>query len=290
LESLRSCLDEQALRGESGAAVRAPRPTLPQLDSRLLVATPAALLVAFIVIPIAALVLRAATSPSFLASVSGPLVLDALRLTIATTALSFCAIVLTGTPLAYVLARWTFPGKRMLDTVVDFPLVLPPVVAGVSLLMAFGRRGLLGQQLEMLGIEIPFTAAAVVLAQTFVAAPFFIHGARVGFRSVDPAIEEAASIDGASVWARFRQVTLPLAMPGLVSGSVLAVGRSISEFGATLLFAGNLEGRTQTMSLAIMQAMQTDLTSAIALAVLLVASSGTVLLVSRTLIGDRMEF
>jgi molybdate transport system permease protein len=283
-------VDEPILGRESKRAVRPPRPPVPHIDPRVFVTAPAALLVIFIVVPLVALVWRAVTSQHFVSSLSGPLVLDALRLTIATSILSFGLIVLTGTPLAYLLARWSFSGKRILETIVDFPLVLPPVVAGVSLLMAFGRRGLLGSQLELLGIELPFTTAAVVLAQTFVAAPFYIHGARIGFRSVDRTIEEAASIDGASIWARFREVTLPLALPGIVSGSVLAIGRSVSEFGATLLFAGNLQGRTQTMSLAIIQAMQSDLSSAIAVAVLLVASSGTVLLVSRSLIGDRMEF
>ena len=282
-------MDELILSRESKRLLRHSRPSVPQLDPRALVVVPAALLVVFILVPLVALVWRATTAQSFIASLTRPLVVDALRLTVATSVISFALIVLTGTPLGYLLARWSFPGKRILETVVDFPLVLPPVVAGVSLLMAFGRRGLLGGQLELIGIQLPFTTAAVVLAQTFVAAPFFIHGARIGFRSVDPAIEEAAAIDGASVWERFRQVTLPLALPGIVSGSVLAFGRSVSEFGATLLFAGNLQGRTQTMSLAIIQAMQSDLSAAIALAVLLVASSGTVLLVSRSLIGDRME-
>jgi molybdate transport system permease protein len=199
-------------------------------------------------------------------------------------------IVIFGTPLAFMLARWSFPGKRWLEAIVDFPLVLPPVVAGVALLMAFGRRGLLGQAFEVAGISLPFTTAAVVVAQTFVAAPFFIHGARTGFASIDVAMEEAAAIDGAAAWSSFWRVTLPLALPGIASGAVLAIGRAISEFGATLLFAGNLQGRTQTMSLAIIQAMQSDLGAALALSVMLVVSSAAVLLLSRMFIGGWVEF
>ena len=275
----------QAVTNTQEMSMRARR-----LDSSAILAAPGALFVLFILIPIVALVWRAVSAPAFGASLRGPVVADAVRLTLGTSSISFALILFFGTPLAFLLARRTFTGKRLVETVVDFPLVLPPVVAGVALLMAFGRRGLLGQQLGTLGIELPFTTAAVVLAQTFVAAPFFIHGARTGFGSIDITMEEAAAIDGASAWASFRHVTLPLALPGIASGAVLSMGRALSEFGATLLFAGNLEGRTQTMSLAIVQALQSDLSGALALAVMLVASSGAVLLLSRALIGNRVEF
>jgi molybdate transport system permease protein len=251
---------------------------------------PSVLFAIFILVPIVALLWRAANAQAFSTSLQSPLLGDAIRLTVLTTAISFGIILVFGTPLAFMLARWSFPGKRWLEAIVDFPLVLPPVVAGVALLMAFGRRGLLGQMFEVAGISLPFTTAAVVMAQTFVAAPFFIHGARTGFASIDVAMEEAAAIDGAAEWSGFWRVTLPLALPGIASGAVLAIGRAISEFGATLLFAGNLEGRTQTMSLAIIQAMQSDLGAALALSVMLVVSSAGVLLLSRIFIGSRIDF
>jgi molybdate transport system permease protein len=175
-----------------------------------------------------------------------------------------------------------------LELVVDLPLVLPPVVAGVALLMAFGRRGLVGSLLSDLGIELPFTLAAVVLAQVFVAGPFYVRGAFAGFATIERSIEDAASIDGASTWTSFRYVTLPLAAPGIASGAVLCSGRALSEFGATLLFAGNFTGRTQTMSLAIMEAMESDLSGALALAVLLVVAAAVILTVARAAAGSRL--
>jgi molybdate transport system permease protein len=266
------------------------RRPLIRADSTVLIAAPASLFILFIIVPLIALIWRAAVSGSFLQSLSTRVVADAVRLTLETTACTLLLVLTCGTPLAYLLARRSFTGKRLVETLIDFPLILPPVVAGVALLMAFGRRGLLGHQLGLLGIELPFTTAAVILAQTFVAAPFYVHGARVGFSAVDLTIEEAAAIDGASPMQGFLHVTAPLALPGIATGALLCLGRAISEFGATLLFAGNLEGRTQTMSLAIVQAMQTDLSSALALAVLLVVSSGVVLIVSRALLGTRVEF
>jgi molybdate transport system permease protein len=232
---------------------------------------PAALLVVTIVLPLAALLWRALTSPDFWLSWTTPLVLQALRVTLVTTSLTLTCVLLVGTPLAYLLARRRFRGKWLVDLVIDLPLVLPPVVAGVALLMAFGRRGLLGPPLQWFGIELPFTTAAVVLAQLFVAGPFYVRSARVGFAAIDPAIEEAAAIDGASGWANFRLITLPLALPGVASGIVLCLGRALSEFGATLLFAGNFAGQTQTLALAIVQAMESDLNAALALSVLLIA-------------------
>ena len=247
----------------------------------LLFGVPAALLAAFLVLPVLALLLRGVTAPQFWASLAKPLVLQALRLTILTTMATLLIVLATGTPLAYLLARRHFPGRALLQTVVDLPLVLPPMVAGVALLMAFGRVGLLGAQLAIIGVELPFTTAAVVMAQTFVAAPFFVRSARLGFAAIDRAVEEAARMDGATDSQTFLHILLPLARPGLTGGAVLCLGRALSEFGATLLFAGNFAGRTQTMSLAIFQALQTDLSSALVLAVALVAVSCTVLVVSQ---------
>lgn len=269
--------------GHKAAGRRGRPPTTPAT----LLAVPASLLVGIVVVPLVALVVRAVTSPDFLQSLTAPVVLQALRVTAASTTLALLTIVITGTPLAYLLARRSFPGRDLVNLVVDLPLVLPPVVAGVALLMAFGRRGLLGQQLGSVGIELPFTLAAVVLAQVFVAGPFYIRGAIVGFATIDSEVEEAAAIDGASTWASFRFVTLPLAAPGIASGAILCFGRALSEFGATLLFAGNFLGRTQTMSLAIMQAMESDLSAALALAVLLVVAAAALLLLARALSARR---
>ena len=212
--------------------------------------------------------------------------LDALRLSGLTTALALGLAVAFGTPLAWVLARRAFRGRQLVETLVDLPLVLPPVVAGVALLTAFGRRGLLGAELEALGIALPFTTAAVVVAQVFVAAPFYVRSARIGFAAISREVEEAAAIDGADGWRVFRDVTWPLARHGVLAGAVLCWARALSEFGATLLFAGNLQGRTQTMPLAIMSAFEGDLGEALALAVLLLALSAAVLLIARAVVRE----
>jgi molybdate transport system permease protein len=246
---------------------------------------PAGALMLFIVVPLLALIWRALAEPTFWESLSRPLVVQSVWVTAVTTALTLLASIVLGTPLAYLLARRDFPGKWLVETVAELPLVLPPVVAGVALLIAFGRRGLLGTQLGLLGIELPFTMAAVVLAQIFVAGPFYIRGAKLGFAAVDAEIEEAAAIDGASPWASFCYVTLPLALPGMASGVILCLARALSEFGATLMFAGNFAGRTQTMSLATMSALESDLAAALALSLLLIAMAGTVLTLSRLLAG-----
>lgn len=260
----------------------------PPAAPATLLALPAGLLVGIVVVPLLVLVSRAVTDPAVAASLTAPIVLQALRVTLTSTALSLLIVIATGTPLAYLIARRDFPGRVLVNLAVDLPLVLPPVVAGVALLLAFGRRGFIGQELAAVGIELPFTLAAVVLAQVFVAGPFYVRGAAVGFATIDPAVEEAAAIDGASAWGSFWYVTLPIASPGIAGGAVLCFGRALSEFGATLLFAGNFLGRTQTMSLAIMQAMESDLPSALALAVLLVGAAAVLLLAARTLAAGRL--
>lgn len=252
-------------------------------------AVPAALLIMFIVIPLVALIWRAVTDPAFWPSMTKPVVCEALRVTLLTSTVTLLVSVAAGTPLAYILARRHFPGKWLIETITDLPLVLPPVTAGVALLMAFGRRGVLGPHLGILGIELPFSMAAVILAQVFIAAPFYIRGAKLGFAAIEPEIEEAAAIDGASTLAGFWFVTLPLALPGMSSGLVLCLARAVSEFGATLMFAGNFAGRTQTMSLAIMAALESDLSAALALAVLLVLMAAAVLVISRLLAQRWLE-
>jgi molybdate transport system permease protein len=258
-------------------------------DTSRLCAVPSTLLVLFIVIPLVALIWRATADPAFWPSMTKPVVREALWVTLITTVATLLVAIAAGTPLAYLLARRQFPGKWLIETITDLPLVLPPVTAGVALLMAFGRRGVLGPQLEVLGLELPFTMPAVVIAQAFVAGPFYVRGAKLGFASIDAEIEEAAAIDGASILKGFWHVTLPLALPGIASGIVLCLARAVSEFGATLMFAGNFTGRTQTMSLAIMAALESDLSAALALAVLLVVIAAFVLIMSRLLAHQRID-
>jgi molybdate transport system permease protein len=272
-------------RQVSAPSKRIRRGRLRRADAALFCAVPTGLLVFFFVVPLLALMWRAAADPSFWPSLTHPVVVDALWVTGVTTTATLAVSVVIGTPLAYLLARRRFAGKWLIETATELPLVLPPVSAGVALLMAFGRRGVLGPQLEVLGMQLPFTMTAVVLAQVFVAGPFYIRGAKLGFAALDREVEEAAAIDGASAWASFWYVTLPLALPGIASGVVLCLARAVSEFGATLMFAGNFAGRTQTMSLAIMAALESDLSAALALAVLLVVLAAAVLVLSRMLAG-----
>lgn len=243
----------------------------------------------FIGLPIIALLARAGQQDGFLAGLTGPLVLQALRLTIVTSIISLAIVVIVGTPFALLLARRPSPLLRVIDAFVELPIVLPPVVAGVAMLMAFGRHGLLGPALSAIGITLPFTTAAVVFAQIFVAAPFYIRSARLGFAGVDPAYEEVSQTLGLSPWATFRRLTLPMAAPSLLTGMTLAWARAVSEFGATIMFAGNLTGRTQTMPLAIMTAMESSLGAALALAVLLLAMSALALALLSFLLRRRPE-
>jgi molybdate transport system permease protein len=268
-------------------AETAPTPSILPERSLTVLAGLAGLLLLFLVLPLVALFLRASTTSDFWTSLQQPMVLEALRLTLISSLICLLLAIVTGTPLAWILARKEFPGKRILDTMVDLPLILPPVVAGVALLMAFGRRGLLGEQLDVIGISIPFTLAAVVMAQLFIAVPFYVRGAKVGFQSVDRHLEHAAALDGASSWQTIRHVTVPVALPAISSGAMLCWARAVSEFGATLLFAGNITGRTQTMPLAIMSAMETNLGAALALSVVLVLISGCTLFFMRLFLSPR---
>jgi len=245
-------------------------------------------LLVFLVLPLVALFVR--TPPARLvANLADPQVLQAITLSLATTLATTAAIVVLGTPVAYILARRRFPGRRLVDTLVDLPLVLPPAVAGVALLMAFGRRGILGGLLGSLGIEIAFTPIAVVLAQIFVAAPFYIKAASVSFAGIGPELEQAAALDGASGWQVFCHVTLPLAWAGLLSGAMMAWARALGEFGATIIFAGNYPGRTQTMPLAIYVGFELDLDAALTLAVILVGCSFVALMVVKGFLHRDVE-
>ena len=258
-----------------------PHNAVREAGLRSLFLVPALLFAAFVALPLLALILRAAMTGNLLQQLAQPIVLSALRLSALTSLASLLIIVLVGTPTAYLLARSTFPGKRLLDVFIDVPLALPPVVVGVALLLVFGRLGVLGRWLQPLGIEIAFTTLAVVLAQVFVAAPFYVRSAKIGFARVEPELEEIAVTLGASTWQTLRYVTVPLAWPALVGGAVLSWARALGEFGATIMFAGNFTGRTQTMPLAIMTALESDLQTAIVLATLLVIATFVALFLFR---------
>ena len=240
----------------------------------------AAPLLLFIAVPLAALLV--VEPPLVLARrLATPMALRALALTAATTLLATALAALLGTPLAYLLARVPFRGKSVVDTLVDLPITIPPVVAGVALLLAFGRRGLLGRHLDVLGVQVAFTTVAVVMAQLFIASPFFVKAARAGFEGVDGRLEAAARTLGAGPWRTFWTVTVPLARPALLSGLVLAWARALSEFGATMMFAGNFPGRTQTLSLAVMTAIESDLETAVAISAVSLALAVAALLAAK---------
>jgi molybdate transport system permease protein len=244
----------------------------------------AAILALFLVVPVVALVARSLAEGALGIALSSPAILDALVLSLTTTAVSMVVVVAFGTPLAFLLARRSFRGASLVDAGVNLPIVLPPAVAGLALLLVFGRTGIVGSSLEAAGIAIPFTTAAVVLAQVFVAAPFFILAARSGIAGVDGDIEDAARVDGASEWQLVRWVTLPLASPALAAGLVMCWARALGEFGATIMFAGNVPGRTQTLPLAVYAEFQSgDLEASIAAAAILVIAAFGVLVAVRFL-------
>ena len=236
---------------------------------------------ALFALPFAALALR--VPPAVLVAKLGePAVLEALRLSLVTSLASTLAIFALGLPLAWLLASREFPGRRVVESLVLLPMVLPPTVAGLGLLLAFGRAGLAGRALGAFGISVPFTTLAVVIAQVFMAAPFFILAARAGFAAVDRRHTDAAATLGASESYAFFRVVLPMSAPALLAGTAMSAARALGEFGATITFAGNLPGVTQTMPLAVYVALQSDLESAVALALVLVAVSVGLLAVFRS--------
>ena len=238
---------------------------------------PAGLGLFFLVLPLLGLLVRTpwASLPRRLAQ---PGVLTALRLSLETATLATLLCVALGVPLAWLLARVEFAGRRLVRALVIVPLVLPPVVGGVALLLVFGRRGLLGSWLDAtFGVTLPFTTAGVVLAEAFVAMPFLVIAVEGALRGADPRYEEAAATLGAGRWTTFTHVTLPLVAPGVAAGAVLCWARALGEFGATITFAGNYPGRTQTMPLAVYLALETDLQAAIVLSLILLTVSVTIL-------------
>ena len=268
-------------------APRSPSPVRPRPESvRLfspwhLLSLPMLL---FLALPLAVLLYRAAPGEIW-RNLSMPQVHQAIALSLSTTLISTALIVVFGTPLAFLLAKGRIPLRQVVDSLVDLPAVLPPAVAGVALLITFGRRGVLGGFLAEWDIYIAFTSVAVIMAQVFVASPFFIKAATAGFAAIDPELEQAAALDGANGWQIFRHVTAPLAWNGMVGGAVMAWARALGEFGATIIFAGNYPGRTQTMPLAIYIGFELDLNVALTLAVILMGAAFLVLLVVKGLLN-----
>lgn len=253
--------------------------------SMLAVGLAAGLALAFLGVPVLALVWRGIQTQAWTAAPADLGVGPAVALSLLTSALSAALTALLGTPLAYVFARRRFPLRRALIVLVELPIVLPPVVAGLALLLTTGRNGLLGPALDRLGIQVPFTILAVVIAQTFVAAPFYIRAAQIGFQNVPREIEDAAHVDGASGLTMFWRVTLPLSGSALASGLTLSWARALGEFGATVLLAGSLSGRTQTMPLLIYNVLEREhgLEAAIWTSMILLGLAAAALLVSQWL-------
>ncbi|MGH2920217.1 MAG: ABC transporter permease [Solirubrobacteraceae bacterium] len=245
-----------------------------------------ALALTFLTLPVVAIFVEA-TPGELISSLDDPGVLDALWLSLRTTLAALAIIVVVGTPAAYLLATRRFKGRELVITLVELPLVLPPAVAGVGLLATFGPAGLIGGAIEDAGIRIVFETVAVVIALTFVAAPFFLRSAQAAFASVDRTWLEASRTLGSSEARTFLRVAIPAAAPGLLAGLALAWGRALGEFGATLIFAGSFRGRTQTAPLAIYERLGTDFTAALALSAVLVAASAALLLSVKLLSGLR---
>jgi len=263
-----------------------PARNIPEKYRRILSYSAAGLLILivtlYLALPIAALFFR--TTPElFLASLADPLVISALWLSLTTSVISLAIVILVGTPFAYVHARSTYPGKVIVDTLIDLPLVLPPAVAGFALLVLYGRMGLIGKYLNMMGISIAFTTIAVIMAQIFVASPFYLRQAKSLFEQFDQSYEHTARTLGASPLRTFMTITLPMTAGGLVSGAVMTFGRALGEFGATIMFAGNLPGVTQTMPLAVYVGMESNFNMGLTISILLVIISFAIMISVRVI-------
>ncbi len=243
---------------------------------------PSLILLAFFALPLIALIHRS-IAPDFFANALSKQAFQALKLSLVTSSITTLITVVLGTPLAYLLARWKFRFKALLELILDLPIVLPPSVAGLALLIAFGRRGLIGAFLNDIGFSIPFTTTAVIMAQLFVAAPLYVRSARIGFAHVDKQLEESAYVEGANQLQLFYEIMIPIAIRALASGAILTWTRALGEFGATILFAGNLEGVTQTMPIAIYIGFERNLGVAMALSVVLILVSVILLMITKQL-------
>lgn len=244
-----------------------------------------AIMLGFLTVPIVVLLLRGLSASAWQDLPTQGVVWSAIQLSFITTSITIVINLLFGTPLAYYLARSRWRGKRWLNICVELPIVLPPAVAGLALLLTFGRRGALGDILGQFNISLPFTTAAVVLAQVFVSAPFFIRSAQVGFASVDKEIEDSARVDGASEQQVLWYITLPLTRRAILAGATLSWARALGEFGATILFAGSLQGRTQTMPLLVYGVLERDIDAAILTGMMLVLLAMLALGVAQALHG-----
>lgn len=245
-------------------------------------------LIFLILLPILAIFLR--LSPiDLLSSLQQDQAREAIRLSAVTSLATVVITLFFGTPVAYLLYRRRSKISRVLDTIIDLPTVLPPAVAGVALLIAFGREGFIGRSLYATGISIPFTTIAVILAQTFIAAPLYIKSAALGFASVNCELKKAAALDGANRWQVFRYIMLPISWTSILSGSILTWARALGEFGATIIFAGNLAGRTQTMPLAIYIGFEVNLNVALSLSALLILFSFFVLITLKLFLHSRFD-
>jgi molybdate transport system permease protein len=262
---------------EQAAPVARPRRRRPggRVPAALLL--PAGLGLAFLLLPLAGLLLRAPWS-SLPHRLTEPGILAALRLSLLTATGATLLCLVLGVPLAWLLARVRFPGRRLVRALVTVPLVLPPVVGGVALLLVLGRNGVVGGWLDStFGVTLPFSTAGVVVAEAFVAMPFLVIAVEGALRGADARYEEAAATLGAGRWTTFTRVTLPLVAPGIAAGAMLCWARALGEFGATITFAGNFPGRTQTMPLAVYLALETDLDAAIVLSLVLLTVSVAIL-------------
>lgn len=242
----------------------------------------------FILIPIFSLTIT--ISPSdFWEQIQQETVRQAIGMSLQTATCAMLLTVLLGTPAAYYLSRSQSPIHRLIDTILDLPTILPPAVAGVALLMAFGRKGLIGSLLLPLGISFPFTTPAVIMAQLFVASPFYIKAATMGFSKVECEMKKAAALDGANRWQIFRYIMVPMSWSSIVSGCVMTWARALGEFGATILFAGNFPGRTQTMPLAIYMGFESNMSTAVTLSIILVFTSFVILFLVKRILRPAYE-
>lgn len=235
------------------------------------------------VLPILVLILQGFNGGGLQNLPNPRIIIDAVWLSVRTTSISLFIIFILGLPLAYIFARWQFRAKSFLQVFVELPIVMPPAVAGLALLLTFGRRGFIGAFLADIGINIAFTSWAVVIAQVFVAAPFFIRAAQIGFSSIPDELEDAARVDGASDLTVFRLITLPLSLRAISAGLVLSWARALGEFGATILFAGSLQGRTQTMPLLVYATFERDIDAAIWTGILLIIIAFIAIFISQFL-------
>ncbi|MDD1703150.1 MAG: ABC transporter permease [Methanoregula sp.] len=258
--------------------LRPKRQTLTYIAAGILIAA----VTLYLALPILALFFRI-TPEMFFATLADPDVISALWLSMFTTFVTLAIVIIVGTPFAYYHCRYNYPGKIVVDTLIDLPLVLPPAVAGVGLLVLYGRVGLLGRYFNMFGIQFAFTTLAVIMAQIFVASPFYLRQAKSLFEQLDPSYEQTARTLGSSSMRTLALVTLPMTASGLISGAVMTFGRALGEFGATIMFAGNLPGVTQTMPLAVYVGMQGNVNVGLTISILLVIISFAIMITVRIL-------